>query len=155
MTRIWNLTEFSELEDSVLATYTTPLKKRRMSGLAKTAFAVFTTIAAAATSIPVVSQASASEYGVPCSVMAVAHSNIEQEPPLKALFAGRFDAEWSESMENALLSQLEGVGPFTKSELEEQAVDSIYFNQQEDVSSHLDKVSREQIKRIVRQRKLV
>jgi hypothetical protein len=155
MTKIWNLTEISELEDPVLATYTTPLRKRRKSGLTKTAFAVFTTIAAIATTVPVISQVSASVYQVPCSVSAVAHSGIEQEPPLRAMFVDRFDANWSESMENALLAQIEDAGPFTKAELEEQTVDSIYFGQQEDVSSHADRLSRDQIRGIVRQRKLV
>lgn len=156
MTTTWNLTDFSELEESVLTAYATPLKRRGKKGLPTAFFAVITTVAAiTAAAIPLSAHANATTFEVPQSVMAVAHSGAEQSPPLESLFAGRFNADWSEFKERTLLTSLERAEAFTKAELEEQTVDSIYFNQQEDVSSKAGRISREEIRRIVRQRKLV
>ena len=153
----WNLTEFSELEESVLTSYAIPLKRHVKKGIPATVFfAIIITVATiGAAARSVCARANATTFDVPHSLMAVAHSGIGQEAPLKSLFAGRFNAEWSESTENKLLASLDRDEAFTKAELEEQTVDSIYFNQQEDMSPQADRISREEIKRIVKQRKLV
>lgn len=152
----WNLTEFSELEESVLTSYAIPLKRHVKKWIPATFFVIITTVATIGVAArSVCARANATTFDVPHSLMAVAHSGIGQEAPLKSLFAGRFNAEWSESTENKLLASLDRDEAFTKAELEEQTVDSIYFNQQEDMSPQADRISREEIKRIVRQRKLV
>src|ERR1700733_2162634 len=156
MATTWNLTEFSELEETVLTAYATPLKRHGKKGLPKAVFAVITTVAAiTAAAMPVCAQASGTNFEVPHSVMAVAHSGIEQGPPLRSLFAGRFDAVWSESKENELLASLERAETFTKAELEHQTVDSIYFNHHEDVAAEPNRISREESRRTVRPQKPV
>ena len=57
---------------------------------------------------------------------------------------------------NELLAQLHQTRKtFTKAELEDQTVFSIYFNQHENPSETADRMTAEQIRKIVRQRKLV
>ena len=76
--------------------------------------------------------------------------DIENKPPLDDLFAGRFNDAWSEEMEDILLARLEvRRKDLTKTELLEQVIDSIFYNQQEDVSEDAERLSRKEIARIV------
>ena len=155
MTTVWNLTELSELEEPILTTYMALPRKHRPQRGKAVLFGVMVTVAATVSTMVLTPQSNAQMFTIPCSVMAVAHSGIEQRPPLESVFADRFEDDWSEVKENNLLLSLGGMsGTFAKNELEEQAVESIFFNQQEDMSSEVERLSKEEIRKILRQRKL-
>jgi hypothetical protein len=151
---VWNLTEFSELENSVLTRY--EHEPGKQSDRRKT-FRIGRVLAmvAAATVFTVTNvEASSGTFSSPISVMVFAQSGIEQKPPLEHLFA--FGGQLSEELELPLLAKLElGRRVLSKDELYEQAIESIFYNQQEDVSGEADRLSRKEIEKIVKQRKLV
>lgn len=156
MSTVWNLTEFSDLQEPVLTEYTPQPKRRRLqrqSVLTRTIGVV--ALATGLSAIPISAQSTASEFAVPY-LEAAAYSGLEQEPPLGAVFADRFNAGWSEPTENALLARVhQATRVFTKAELEDQTVHSIYFNQHDEPSESADKLTAEQIRKIVKKRKLV
>lgn len=155
MNAVWNLTEFSELQEPVVTELVArPSRRpRRHSFLARSVAVV--AFASSLAVMPVHAQSTAQEFAIPC-VEAAAYSGLEMESPLSALFADRFSAEWTQAKENELLAQLHQTRKtFTKAELEDQTVFSIYFNQHENPSETADRMTAEQIRKIVRQRKLV
>jgi len=159
MNKKWNLIDFSEWEEPVLVEFTAQHRHGKRSGHsifshAKRAISVVA-LATGLAVIPVRAQATAQGFSIPYMETAV-YSGPEIEPPLASIFADRFNAEWSQSSEDALLAKAhETSRRFTKSELEDQAVRSIYFNQHDTPSDSADKLTADQIKKIVRQRKLV
>ena len=157
---VWNLTEFSELEERVLSPYEISKVKRsqyeivsatkKLVGIAVTATAI--TMSLGITGIELNDQS----FRSPISSVYVAQSGIEQRPPLEEMFAGRFDGEWSTELENMLLETVESNRKeLTTAELREQAVDSIFYNQQEGVSGEEERLSREEVEIIVKERKIV
>jgi hypothetical protein len=153
MNTVWNLTEFSELEDRVL-TEATGRPRRRRRG--QSAFRAVVTVAAAATAlavVPIKAHATTTHFSVPC--LEAAACGLELEPPLEDLFVGRFSPAWSESDENALLARIHERTELAKEDLEDQAVHSIFFNQQDEPSQAASSLSVEEIRRIVKRRKLI
>ena len=155
----WNLTEFSELEDSVLTPYENITAARKKPRVISTT-SVLATLVVAATVITSLSisgiERNAHEFRYPASSMESFQSSIEKTPPLQEMFSGRFDEAWTPELEDRLLVNIESNRrELSKAELLEQAVDSIFYNQQEDVSGQGERLSREDVKRIVEERKIV
>jgi hypothetical protein len=155
MSTIWNLTEFTELEEPVLTEYMPQRKRRSQRQSVLTRSIAVVALATGLSIMPISAQSTRSEFAIPY-MEAAAYSGLELEPPLGNVFADRFNAEWSESAENALLAEVhKAKRAFTKAELEDQTVHSIYFNQHDEPSGSGDKLTVDQIRKIVRQKKLV
>ncbi len=158
--KIWNLTEFAEIEETVLSTYSTPEKQARPS-LRRTyrpvRIRLLTGFAALMASITVGSaHANSPKVIIPLSAMAVAQSIPQDKPPLEAVFASRFDREWTAAVENQLLAKLDDRrSRLSRSALLEQTVDSVWANQQEEVSPEVNRLDKGQVAVIARKRKLV
>lgn len=155
--RSWNLTEFSELEDQVVLSYAASHRRRRPSGPKKACPILVTACMALWTmgfTIATI-QANSPTVSIPRAGMAFAQSLPEEKPPLDHIFANRFDNQWTVAMEEDLLSRiaLHGESAVTRFELTERAIDSIFSNQQEKLSG-VNRLSRDEVARIVRARKL-
>jgi len=93
------------------------------------------------------------EVTIPTAEMAYAQSAPEEKPPFDSVFEDRFDDQWNEAIEQELLGVVnqrlsEGPEEFAKS-----ALDSIYSNQQEDLSANVNRLDRDTIAKITRNRK--
>lgn len=154
MNAVWNLTEFSELQQPVVTELVSNSTRRsRRHSFISRSFAVVA-FATSLAVMPVHAESSGQQFSVPC-VEAAAYSGLEMESPLGTIFADRFSAEWTQAKENELLAQVHAArGKFTKAELEDQTVYSIYFNQHENPSEMADRLTAEQIRKVVRRRKL-
>lgn len=155
--RVWNLTEFSELEDKVVLPFAYSATRRtHRSQRKKQPLRMKVAVCAAAF---VVTMSIFSVWGnlnkftIPSVEMAYAQSAPEVKPPLDSLFENRFDDQWSEAIESELLgivSKKLAAGP---EELAECGLDSIYSNQQEDLSTDANRLDRDTIARITSSRK--
>jgi len=154
---IWNLTEFSEIDNSVLTPYENLQSKTQSIGKRTSKIKRMIVMMAAATTFTVTDvKATPGTFSAPIASMAFAQSGIEQKPPLDTLFKDRFDKDWSKEEEDALLLKLAGNRKdLDNAELLSQAIDSIFLNQQEDISDSANRLSRTEIEKIVKQRKLV
>jgi hypothetical protein len=152
---VWNLTDFSDLEEPVLSEYTPRPKCRLQKQSFLTQAMAVVAIATGLSVTSISAHSTAPDFTVPC-LEAAAHSGLEQTPPLASLFADRFHDEWTEFAENALLAKVHDTSnAFTKAELEDQTIDSIYFNQHDEPSHSADRLSRDEIREVVRRKKLV
>lgn len=156
---MWNLSDYSELETSVVQPYAQrpKIKYRALPLHLPTRFKVVLSVAALAANFSIgIVQANASTIRLPISSMSVAQSIPTERPPLAHLFEDRFDAEWSEQLENNLLTQVESRRlSRTSTNLLEQTIDVVFSNQLESLSDEISgKLNRDQIANLVRSRKL-
>lgn len=158
--KIWNLTEFSDLEECVLTPYDEIEQGdgyKFRHGNPRLGFARMF-VATAALAIYSISgiELNSSTFQSPTTPVHFAQTGTEQGPPLGEMFSSRFDDEWTEHRENRLLEIVESKRKeLAMAELKEQAVDSIFYNQQEGVSGRAMRLPREVVERIVKERKLV
>jgi len=155
--RLWNLTEFSEVEDQVVLPFTYPAKRRAQRPQRNRRPFRMTVAVCAAAFVAAMTFSSiwgnSNEVTIPSAEMAYAQSAPEEKPPLDSLFENRFDEQWSEAVEQELLgivNQRLSAGP---EELAESALDSIFSNQQEDLTTNVNRLDRDTIARITRSRK--
>jgi len=156
--RLWNLTQFSEVEDQVVLPFKYSAKPRalRPQRNKKLLFSVTVAVCAAAfaAALTIYSiRGNSNDVTIPSAEVAYAQSAPEVKPPLDSLFENRFDDQWSEAVERELLgivSQKLSAGP---EELAKSALDSIFSNQQEDLSADVNRLDRDTIARISRSRK--
>jgi hypothetical protein len=161
--KLRNLSEFSELEDSVVTSGSIPMPTlgRRGKTVRKVAKVLLVGLGAAAISlawsIPTC-QASNEVFWVPID-SSVINSNVEPErAPLERLFQKRFDSGWTAEEEAAALGKIREFGEEPSSDLhaaerQEQTIDTLYYNQHEDLSSPGPGLSREEIARAIQRKK--
>jgi hypothetical protein len=154
MNTVWNLTELSELEEPVVSEFTTKARLHRgRHSILRGAIQV-AVVATALAVIPINSHSTTQEFSVP--YLDAAACDMELKSPLENLFADRFDSKWSQSDENGLLAMACARSKeFTKEELEDQALRSIYFNQHDEPSQSAANLPIEEIRQIIKRRKLV
>lgn len=158
--RLWNLSELSNLEDSVLQPYPEHGAKRlgaRLQPRKPSQFRIAVNVAALSLSfsIPYI-HTTATTLTLPHSAVAIAQSIAEPQAPLdREFFQGRFNDQWRLDLENELLLRLEtGRLEGNAKPLAEQTVDTVFSNQHEDLSETTNRMSREQIAKLVRSRKM-
>jgi parvulin-like peptidyl-prolyl isomerase len=156
---IWNLTEFSEVQDEVVLSYVHPEHRgRRPRGPRAPRFVTVVACAAVMIASFVVSalRANSNVVAIPRAGTAVAQSLPEERPPLDSLFAGGFSSQWTREAENAMLAKIaQQVSPgLEHNDLVERTIDSIFSNQQDELSGGA-RLNRDTVARIVRNRKLV
>jgi hypothetical protein len=90
---------------------------------------------------------------IPRYAAAVAQSLPEPRPPLDRVFSNRFEEFWTEEVEHSLLSKVAATAEtrLTPEALTEQIIDSVFSNQQEEISG-VNRLSRAEVARIVRRR---
>ena len=154
---IWNLSELSDLETTVLTAYENIPGKVQGGKTTTARIKGVIVMMAAATAFTVTNiEATPGRFSSPISAMAFAQSGSEMRPPLESIFEDRFGPDWSKEEEDRLLLKLEeNREELSRTELLLQAVDSIFLNQQEDISDQADRLSRSQVEEIVKQKKLV
>ena len=156
MKTIWNLTDFSELQSPVLTPYeqeSIPKKFPRAKRVSRISVAFAMASAAFALTITGV-KANSVEFYSPIPAVAYAQSGEEQKAPLDYLFSLTSDESWTSVIEENLLANLElRRKELSGDELRKQAIGSIFQNQQEDPFA--EKLSIEEVARIVKQRKLL
>ena len=156
----WNLHNLSDFQDSVTEQYATPSRRHSARhSVMRQNFVRIAVVVAATTALTLNSGFSnATNYQIdPRLGTAVTHgAEITQRSPLETVFSTRSGGHrMSPDVENTLLSRLgERRGAVTKKELLEQTIESIWFNQQEDLSSDAARLSKSEIEKIVRERKL-
>lgn len=155
--RLWNLSEYSDLETSVVQSYgaTAGTKRRAGPDYRPSRFKIALSVAALATSFSIgIVQANASTVNLPLSAVSVAQSTPELGTPLAGYFQGRFGADWTEEMENELLMRVE-INRLQGSSisLTDQTIDVVFSNQLEDLSDP-NRMSRDQIAALLKSRKL-
>jgi hypothetical protein len=157
--RIWNLTEFSEVQEEVVLSYVHSERHRhRHSGKRRPSLVRVVACAAVLIAGFVVSalRANSNEVVIPRAGTAIAQSLPEERPPLDSLFAGGFDSQWTRESEARMLAKIaEDVGSgIERNDLVERTIDSIFSNQQDELLGGA-RLSRYTVARIVRSRKLV
>jgi hypothetical protein len=156
--RLWNLSEFSALETPVIESYSPAMahSKRRAPRRGASRFKIAVSVAAltATFSIGVVN-ANAFNVSLPLSAVGVAQSVAEPRPPLAGFFEGRFASEWTEQLENELLTRVETNRlQGSSAPLIEQTIDVVFSNQHEDLSdTTADRLTRDQIAALVKTHK--
>ncbi|MHB8526657.1 MAG: hypothetical protein ACYDD2_10940 [Candidatus Acidiferrales bacterium] len=158
--RLWNLVEFSEIEESVTVPYTEPVKARGRTPRASTRFpTVKVALGVVALTLTLhvgVAQASRPQFLMPKGEVAAAQSMPQPQVPLAAEFTGKFDEIWTPAVELDLLNTLEHrrVRRDAAARLAEQ-IDAVYANQQEDFSVEVNRLDRNTVGGIIRPRKRI
>jgi hypothetical protein len=154
--RLWNLTEFSEIEDRVVLSFKHTSKHRaHRLQRNKQPFRMMVAVCAAAFVAAMTFSSicgNSNEVLIPSTEMAYVQSAPEEGPPFDSLFENRFDEQWSEAVEQELLGIVNQRRTVDPAELTERAIDSIFSNQQEDLSTNVNRLDRETIARITRSR---
>lgn len=157
---LWNLSNISELETSVLMPYreanARPIKREIRRQPMAHRFTIALSVAALTASFSIgVTQASASTINLPLSVCAVAQTFAEPTPPLARFFENRFNKEWTEGVEDELLMRLEQNRlQGSAHSLVDQTIDVVFSNQLEDLSdAKSKKLSRAEVAGLVSRRK--
>ena len=154
---VWNLTDSSEFEDRVTIPFEAAPRTRTTRRSTHISVRRMVLVAAAATVITLgAGYVNSTTFSVPLSVINVAESgSLSEKPPLEALFAGQFDENWTKAVEEQLLATLVSKGSPTKNDFLKQTVETIFFNQNEDVSSGVPGLTKMEILKIIKERKLV
>lgn len=154
--RLWNLSESIVPEVSVLQSYGPPSKRRKRSERGRkpqpSRFTVALCSAALATTFAVgIVQASATTLRVPLSMVGVAQSTPEAKPPLSGEFKHEYSAEWTEELENQLLSRIEGHRLHgTSKPVLEQMIEAVFSNQTETPGQEAKALTRDQIEALAK-----
>jgi hypothetical protein len=154
--RFWNLSEFSEIEDKVVLDFADsgrqPFRAPRQKRLTQIRVGVCTAAIFAGLSFVQVA-ANSNEVRIPATEMAVAQSIPEERPPFDSVFANRFNEVWTEPLEEQLLEGIVREAPAGSDELANQDIDSIYSNQQEELSGNVNRLSRDLVGKIYKTKK--
>ncbi len=158
--KLWNLSEFAELEENILVPYVNPERQVRSpvrQNYKQTRLKIMVGVVVVASYFTIgAAQANSQNISLPLSAMAVAQSIPEEKPPLEGLFRNRFDEDWTENLENSLLDAAEQRRqPQSREMLVEQTIDTIFSNQQEGLSLEVPKLDRAHIANLVHRRKIV
>jgi hypothetical protein len=157
--RKWNFSGFLDLEPPVVQPYGEKSQTRPRENIlsSPSRFTVAISVAALAASFTLSAiQSNTPTVRLPVSAVSYAQSIPQARPPLSEFFAGRYDAEWTESVEDDLLTKIESNRLQGRvATLEEQTIDAVLSNQLEDLSdASSQRLSRDQIAALVKTRKL-
>ena len=151
----WNLSKLSELQDRVTEPFAMRTRKRQHSnGVTGHVSRVAVAVAAVTMLTLSAGYTNAVDLHVPMSIVAITTDIAVASPPLDSVFADKFDAQWLQE-EERLLARITHVGEPTKEELLRQTVESVFYNLQEDVSTDGHRLSKTEIEKILKQKKLV
>jgi len=155
--RLWNLTEFSEVQDQVVLSFAASVK-RPASRHRKKKHPVRVSVAVCAAAFVgtltfFTVHANSNRVAVSPAGIAIAQSVPVEKPPFDSLFGNRFDHQWTKALEDELLGTANQQLCAQPDELSGRVIDSVFSNQQEDLSQNVNRLDRDTIARISRGRK--
>jgi hypothetical protein len=153
--RIWNLNEVPTLDDVVVEELS-PAKRVRRATQGKAEFRSVRVLAGVASVVLTISFSNMlvnhGSVRIPNWGSAIARSAPDLRPPLDAVFASRFDPEWTRDTEDSLLNKIVEVRLLRASQPE--AIEPfLYANQQEDVTLESPRLSLDTVIKIVRRQR--
>ena len=153
--RLWNLSNFDELEQPVLvaqpptAALGTPLRRSRGPSTASSLRFAVRVAALTAISCTIMATGSSPILVVPQSAAQVASNVNESRPPLDVIFGGRFAGDWTRAKEDALLARAaEKIARPSEQDL----LNLIQSSQQESLSDDVPRLSDDEVLRIIRRK---
>ncbi len=154
----WNFSDFSAIEEPVVAAYSGGENVGRPALPASrkhSAFRVALGVVALTVNISlVVLQTNSAKLDLPLSPLAVAHTVVEEQPPLESFFRNRFTSEWTQEQESKLLMALDQRrSEGASSSLVEQTIDTVFSNQHEDLSEQRNRIGRQEVANLLRGRR--
>ncbi len=151
---LWNLSSFADLQPKVTETAGAQIG-RVVRGRKRTAqFRVNMVAALVATTISLGTVAGTSnELNIAVHPPVANHSyGMESKPPLSHLFGGKFDNIWTAEVEEGLLAEIAAKYPATAASNDQDFVDALYSNQQDALTGDLPRLSKDQIKSVIKRR---
>ncbi len=155
--KVWNLNTLDDLETTVLIRFqqTPPSRRPSRSSRVKS---VFTVIAAGAVMTTAVflhyPSVSATSLSVTQQDPAIAQSVPRAAPPLSDMFAGRFSDNWSPDEEQIALRAMSGTFSKKPPQFDErEMVDVALANQQESFAPDVPRLSRDEVRKAIKNRR--
>ncbi len=151
----WLLNDWSQLEADVVQRWNPPKRLhtgvvprrlvRRVTFAAGTLLAVSIYMPGLHVNSPSIAVSVSGTHGI--------SSAHETRPPLDGTFGNRFDGSWTPALEDSLLMRFAEKKSLDPKNHLKQVVETIYFNQIEDPESDAPRLDRDEIVRIVGQKK--
>lgn len=150
---LWNLSDFADLQPKVTETAGAQFRKVATGGKRTAQFRVGLVAALVATSISLGTVAGTSnQLSIPHQSVVNAAYGTESSPPFSHLFGGKFDNIWTAQLEEGLLAKIAAKHPAVSASNDQDFVDALYSNQQESLNEGIPRLSRDQIRSLIKRR---
>jgi hypothetical protein len=152
---LWNLSSFEDLQPTVTQEYSPSGRRPREGRPITISFRVGFAVALVTATISVGNVVGSSRVlTVPTEAVTKPAANAErQRPPLSSFFDGQFDQDWTPSVEEDLLSKVAVNCLHGKIAPEQDPAEAIYSNQQESLLNDVPRLSKEQIRNIIKHKR--
>ena len=151
---LWNLSNFTDLQPKVTEAAGTQVRKVARGGKRTAQFRVGMVAALVATTISLGTVAgTSSQMNIPVHESVVNRVyGVESKTPLSHLFGDKFDTVWTAELEEGLLAKIAAKYPAASASSNQDFVDALYSNQQEALSEDIPRLSRDQIRGVIKRR---